>query len=152
MKNLRSLFSCLLIFALFSGCANMGTVTPETGAAIVRTTVGASLTLVLNKNPKYTGAASAISAGIDVAIANTSTLTIAGIDAYVVDVCRKNGVSDEDSALFTALANTIYTVYVSQFKPTVISSADPKVLLYVNAFKDGVNDAVLVNGNARKSS
>lgn len=149
MKKLTSL---LLVACLFvAGCASGPQVTPETGAALVRSTVGVGLTLVLNKNPKYTAAASALAAGIDVAIANTSTLTIAGIDAYVVDVCKKNGVSDEDSALFTGLANTIYTVYVAQFKPTVISSADPKVLLYVNAFKDGVNDAVLVNGNARKS-
>jgi hypothetical protein len=148
MKIITSLLFAASLF--FAGCANGPQVTPETGAALVRSTVGVGLTLVLNKNPKYTAAASALAAGIDVAIANTPTLTLQGIDAYVVQVCLKNGVSQEDTALFTGLANTIYTVYVAQFKPTVISSADPKVLLYVSAFKDGINDAVLVHGNARK--
>jgi hypothetical protein len=143
--------SLLLIASLFiAGCAGGPQITPETGAALVRSTVGVGLTLVLNRNPKYTAAASALAAGIDVAISKSQTLTIQGIDSYVVDVCLKNGVSQEDTALFTGLANTIYTVYVSQYKPTVISSADPKVILYVMAFKDGVNDAVLVHGNARK--
>jgi hypothetical protein len=135
---------------LFSGCANAPQITPETGVAIVRSTVGVGLTLVLNKNPKYTAAAGALAAGIDVAISKSQTLTIQGIDSYVVDVCLKNGVSQEDTALFTGLANTIYTIYVAQYKPSVIISSDPKVILYVMAFKDGVNDAVLVHGNARK--
>jgi len=152
MKNIKISVAlvAVLIAGLFSSCANGPQVTPETGAALVRSSVGVGLTLVLNKNPKYTAAASALAAGIDVAIASNSTLTLSAIDAYVSQVVIKNGVSAEDSALFTALANTIYTVYVSQYKPTVISSSDPKVLLYVNAFKEGVNDAVMVVGNSKK--
>ncbi len=138
------------ILLSLSGCANFK-MTPALGATAVRLTVGAGLGPVLSNNPKYVPVALALSAGIDAAIGNSTVLTLSGIDAYVKGVCEKYKLPDSDVAIFTNLVHAIYIGYTEEFKVTVIKTSDPQVLLYVNAFKNGVNDAVLtVNSTSHK--
>lgn len=130
----------ILSLSLLPSCAN---ITPATGSSLVRLTVGVGLTPVLSKNRKYIPVAEALAAGIDVAIGSSTTITLSGINFYVKGICEKEKVPEEDIIIFTGLADTIYNTYVEQYKVATISTADPKVLLYVAAFKNGVNDAVL---------
>lgn len=144
MKTPRLFLIVCLMSSLLGGCANVGQVKidPVVGASLVRVTVGLGLIPVLNKNPKYKPAVAALAVGIDSVITSNATITPPLIAQFVTDICRKNGVADSDIAVFVGLAQTIYTTYVATYKPVVVSSADPNVLLYVTAFKDGLADAV----------
>jgi hypothetical protein len=150
MKNLK--FSFVALLAVLCGCASgqKFTVSPALGAAAVRLTVGVGGGMALNKNPRYILAARALADGIDVAISKTPTLTLENIDAWVATVCEKNNVPPEDVGLFVGLANAIYAGYTETFKTQVVSTADPNVLLYVNAFKAGISDAVIGAAIPRK--
>lgn len=143
MKNLKLSFVALI--AVLSGCATgqKFTVSPALGAAAVRLSVGVGGGMALNKNPRYVPAARALADGIDAAISTTPTLTLENIDAWVATVCEKNNVPSEDVGLFVSLANAIYAGYTQEFKTQVVSTADPNVLLYVQAFKAGISDAVI---------
>lgn len=120
----------------------------EQGAATVRIATSTGATLALNKNPSYVPVAVALSAGIDAAISQNATLTPEIIATYVKLVCRKNNLPPADTAVFINLANAVYQTYVSTYKTTVVSATDPTVLLYVNAFKGGLNDAVAAVASA----
>lgn len=125
-----------------TGCQSFQKPSPEQGAALERVVVGAAATLALNKNPQYVPAATALAVGIDAAVAQNAIITPESIAAFVHQVCAGHGVTVQDEAIFANLAQSVYQVYTATYKPQVVSSADPQVLLYVGAFRDGLRDAV----------
>jgi len=145
MKTILSLIAACILFSI-TGCANAPQfkMSPELGAASVRVSVTVGAGLVLNKNPKYIPVTEALANGISAAISTSAVITPGLIAQYVTQVCEKYKVSSDDVGLFITLATTIYDTYVATYKPTVISSTDPNVLLYVNAFRDGLLAAAAI--------
>lgn len=134
----------MAVLILPGGCQNLQKPSPEQGAAIERVLVSTSATLALNKNPQYVPAATALADGIDAAVTENAIITADSIAAFVHQVCASHGVTPADEVLFKSLAISVYQVYLVTYKPNVISSTDPQVLLYVHAFRDGLRDAVAV--------
>jgi hypothetical protein len=140
-----SLFAAVLLAAVClipAGCQTVPNPSPAQGAALERVLVSTAATLALNKNPQYIPAATALYLGIDAAVAQESAITPENIAAFVHRICSIHGVTPADEAIFTNLAQSVYQVYSATYKPAVVSSADPQVLLYVGAFRDGLHDAV----------
>ncbi len=148
--KIRLLLLVAAVAAVFTGCATTpkATMTPEQGAATIRAFTSTGATLALSKNPKVIPVAAAIAAGVDVALAGNEALTAESIANYVKAICVKHEVSVAETAVFINLAQTVYNTYVASYKPGVVSAADPRVLLYANAFKNGLNDAVLAVNTA----
>lgn len=146
MKILRSitLFVSALCAFFISGCVSAphAQISPEQGAAAVRVLVSGSATITLSKNPNYAPVAAALAAGIDAAISDGKDITPESISSFVHIVAANHHLSAPDAAVFTNLAISVYQLYVATYKPAVVKAADPRVLLYVQAFKDGLNDAV----------
>jgi hypothetical protein len=136
-----ALLLTLPVSVINSSCSSIAA-NPQGTAAALRISVGVGASLALNNNPKYAPAVAALAQGIDAAISQSATINPAQITAYVNAVCLKYGVKPVDVAIFDGLALSIYQMYVTTYKPAVVSSTDPTVLLYVNAFKDGLNDAL----------
>jgi|GEM_PF-6503414 len=146
MKNLVTLTLTLTALA-FAGCASgpqLSKPSPEQGATAVRITVSTAATLSLAKNPLYIPAAEALVAGIDAIATENAQLSPAVIARFVADVCARKGLPPTDAIVFTSLAQTIYTAYVSTYQTQVVSTADPTVKLYIGAFRDGLNDALAI--------
>ncbi len=118
----------------------------------LRTTVAVGASASLSKNPQYIASAQALVDGIDIAITENVTITKESIAKFVNDVAVRTKLPPAEAIVFTSLAQQIYTVYVEKYKVQVVKSADPTVLIYVNAFKGGLTDAIAaVNASRLKT-
>lgn len=146
LKAIALIFAAVLAALSFTGCVSNAPqikVTPEQGAAAVRVAVSTGATLALANNPKEVPVAQALVAGIDVAVAANTTVTPEGIRSFVTDICAQYNVPANRVPLYVALSLNAYNAYTTAYKTQVVSATDPTVLLYVTAFKNGLNDALL---------
>jgi hypothetical protein len=145
MKTLRSFWVsalcslCLCVSLLSSAC---GTVSPQTGATTLRLTTSIGAGRILQNNPRYIPAAQALAAGIETAISAKATLTPENIAAFVRDLCANYDVAPPDAAEFVNLAVAIYETYVDTYRVQIVNTADPNVLLYIEAFRRGLLSAI----------
>lgn len=144
MRFLRQLCLILATALALGGCATTPhiSVSVEQGAAGVRFATATAATLALNKNPSCTPIAAALSAGIDMAISKATVLTPEEISGFVRAICAEHKASAGDTAFFVTLAVGFHQAYVTTFKDPIVNATDPRVLQYVHAFRDGLNDAV----------
>lgn len=141
-------FGFVAFFAFFTACSSTGASTPpspEQLAPALRATVATGATLALSKNPAYVPAAAALVAGIDASVVNDGTITPESIATFVKTVTAREGVPAADSAIFITLAQQIFATYTVQ----VVSAADPRVILFIAAFKDGLGDAIAAVNSAK---
>lgn len=146
MNKFKSILltASIAVSLLFIGCTSTGTTpqfSPQMGADLVQLSTSVGGTVLLRNNPQYIPAAQAIALGVDVALAASPTLTIDGINQFISTTALAKGVNPIDVPLFQTLADAIYQAYTAQFKTAVVTSTDPNVLLYVNAFKNGLTTA-----------
>lgn len=107
--------------------------------------------MALTKNPNYVGVAAALATTIEGSLVAQSNITPQVIGEYVAYLCKEHGVAREDVALWVNLAQSVYAAYVTAYKPTVVSGADPNVMLYALAFADGLRDAIAAIHLARQA-
>jgi hypothetical protein len=139
----------ILLSLLLAGCSALPTMpSPESGAAAVRIAVSSAGTLALARNPGYVPVARDLITGIDAAVGDGATITPETIREFVRRICAKRGLPAADSAVFVSLTLTAYDTYETTYKTAVVKSTDPVVLLYVEAFKRGLSDAVLAISQA----
>ncbi len=134
----------LLSAALFlSGCAtgSRPALTPEQGAAVLRVTIASGATIALNNNPKLVPAAQAIAAGIGGALSYEHQISSAALAGWVRSVCAAHEIPPSDIPPLIALVQTAHTLFAATY-PGVVSTADPRVVLYANAFQAGLDDAL----------
>lgn len=148
MKRLLILLTLGAALLSFTACQTAQT---DIISISLRTTVAIGASASLSKNPAYITSAQALIDGIDIAITQNATITKGGIAKFVNDVAARTGLPTVETIVFTSLAQQIYTVYVEKYKTTVIKSADPAVLIYVNAFKNGLSDAIAAVNASKKT-
>jgi hypothetical protein len=144
MKKILVSIIAIVSLASFAGCASgpqAVKLSPEQGAAALRITTATGAMLVLNKNPAYTLAAAALAEAVGTLLSEQGAITPETIREGVIAICKKNNVATGDVTLFVGLAQSIYSAYVTAYRPTVVSGADPVVKLYAQAFADGLRDA-----------
>ena len=141
----RLLVTCSLFLATFFTAA-CGTATPQTGATALRLTTSLGAGRILQNNPRYIPAARALAAGISAAVAEKPTLTPENIAAFVRTLCARHDVAPADAAEFVNLAVAIYTTYVDTYRVEIVRLSDPRVLLYVEAFRAGLESALAAAG------
>jgi hypothetical protein len=144
-KKLSRLTALLSVFVaiLGTGCAtSFQSPSPQQGAASVRVATSTGVTFALSNNPDYAPAIAALAAGIDAALSESATLDPAKISAFVRRICAAHDVRPADVPIFVNLATGIYQAYVTAYRPQIVSATDPNVLLYIQAFKGGLLDAL----------
>ena len=143
----RASLACAALALCLSACTSAPNTpytppTPEQFAPALRATVATGATLALQKNPRYLPAAWALVMGIDAAVLGTGELTQENIATFVKEITTRHGVPAEDAPIFITLAQQIYLTYTATYKVQVVKTTDPRVLLFVTAFKDGLGDAI----------
>ncbi len=72
----------------------------------------------------------------------TVDITPENIASFVKQITTRNGVPPADAAIFITLAQQIYTTYTATYKVQVVTVTDPRAMLFISAFKDGLSDAI----------
>jgi hypothetical protein len=138
---LALIIAIVIVATLFgTSCAS---VAPQQGAAAVRVTTSTGVTLALSNNPDYASAVAALASGIDAAVTESASIDPTSIAAFVRRICAAHHVREKDIPVFVNLAGVAYQAYVTTYRPQVVSAADPNVVLYLQAFKAGLQDALV---------
>ncbi len=135
----------LAILALsLAGCATTapGPATGNRGALAVRVGTALSMTPTLRNNPRYVPAAKELAKVAEAAITGDLVITPESIAFAVSEVCKRTGVAPDDVPLFVVAAQSVYSAYIEEYGPTVITPKDPHVRAYITAFSTGLRDAV----------
>lgn len=142
----------LAVLALsLAGCQSLGTsgIDPAVAAAFLRPATAGSAYFALKNNPKYQAAASALIPAIDVALTGSALINAASIQAFVQQVAAKSNIDPVAASFFGELAVSAYDAYAAKNKITTgVLITDPNAKLFVQAFRDGLADAVAMLASA----
>lgn len=136
----------LLILALaFAGCATTGGgLNPETSALVLRTGTSVAAYEGLKNNPKYVAGTNALIVGLDAALTGNFVINDATIAAFVEHIAAKNHLDPAEGLFLSGIARTAWQVYAHKYHVTSVLISDPQAKLYVQSFRDGLNDALLL--------
>lgn len=133
----------LLILCLaFSGCASV-TSDPATAAGFLRAGTTVAAYEGLKHNPRYVPGAAAMVAGIDVALTGNAVISDATIVAFVQGIAAKNHMEPAETLFLTTIARTAFQAFSAKYHVSEVLVSNPDAKLYLQAFRDGLNDAVI---------
>ncbi len=134
---------CVALAAL-SGCQSLKNATPQqtdTAAAITQVAVTNIVLPVLSNNPRYEPALLAVAAGVDLAFA-AGEVTPAGINSFLDTVSLKYELDAKTRLYIGSGLLDLLDLYKKTYGQTVASTADPRLVTMLNAFRDGIKTGI----------
>lgn len=142
LKTLE-LITALALLSFATGCTTgQGIVTsPDVAQLVTQTVITNTVPAVLNKNPKYEAALLALVDGVDL-VFNKGTLTPEDVNAYLTLIAAKTGLDDQTKFLLGSAMLDLFNIYTKTYGVKVATTADPRFVAILNAFKDGVREGI----------
>lgn len=150
-KHITVLFAAVMAFVLCSCQTPSGGTTPTTppdpaaGALLFQTVESGAAYLALKNNPKYVPAAQAMVQALDVALAGTAVINGQTIQAFVQQLAAQKHMDPGEALFLSGLAGAAYEFYAAKYHVPAsgILITNASAHAYVQAFRNGLNDAVI---------
>ncbi len=138
------LLATLALAGVLAGCTSrpQPAGAPDFGVAATRIATSQLVMPVLANNPGYEPALVALAAGIEGAIILDRGVTPESVRALVDAVGGKYDLDEKTRVLAAAAILDFYDLYAETYKGGVIDASDPRVLRYLQAFRDGVQTGI----------
>lgn len=150
MKIIHLLAFAALAFVITPACTTTsGTADPAVGSQFLRTGTSVAAYEGLKNNPRYTVGAAAMVKAIDVALTGQFVINEQTITAFVQQLAVTNHLDPAEALFLSGIARTAYQAYAAKYHVTTgVLITDPNARMYVQAFRDGLADALSMLGSA----